>query len=212
VQKLLARQLAKAAKGSGEFDLQALLTLVSEAYEQSDNDRHRTDRSISLMITELEQLNRGLDQLVRERTTALREREVELQAQNMRFDAALKNMPYGLSMFDRHERVIVRNERYSEMYGLSPEQTTPGATLRSILEARIAAGQSPEDGSAYIKQCLADVRRREPYYSEIAMRDGRTLRSITGRWPMAAGSPSIRTSPRRSKPSRKSPIWPVTTA
>jgi hypothetical protein len=31
VHKLLARQLAKAAKGSGEFDLQALLTLVSEA-------------------------------------------------------------------------------------------------------------------------------------------------------------------------------------
>ena len=48
--KLLARQLAKATKGSGEVDLQALLALVAEAYEQSDNDRHRTDRSISLMI------------------------------------------------------------------------------------------------------------------------------------------------------------------
>ena len=33
----------------------------------------------------------------------------------MRFDAALKNMPYGLCMFDRDERVIVRNERYSEI-------------------------------------------------------------------------------------------------
>jgi diguanylate cyclase (GGDEF)-like protein/PAS domain S-box-containing protein len=175
VHKLLARQLAKAAKGSGEFDLQALLTLVSEAYEQSDNDRHRTDRSISLMVGELEQLNRGLDQLVQERTAALREREAELQAQNMRFDAALKNMPYGLCMFDRSECVIVRNERYSEMYGLSPEQTAPGVTLRSILDARIARGYSPEDGSAYIKQCLTDVRRREPYYSEIAMRDGRTF-------------------------------------
>jgi PAS domain-containing protein len=115
VHKLLARQLAKAAKGSGEFDLQALLTLVSEAYEQSDNDRHRTDRSISLMVGELEQLNRGLDQLVQERTAALREREAELQAQNMRFDAALKNMSHGLCMFDRHERLIVCNERYGEM-------------------------------------------------------------------------------------------------
>jgi PAS domain-containing protein len=130
VHKLLARQLAKAAKGSGEFDLQALLTLVSEAYEQSDNDRHRTDRSISLMITELEQLNRGLDKLVQERTAALREREAELQAQNMRFDAALKNMPYGLCMYDRDEHLIVCNERFSEMYGLAPEQTAPGMTLR----------------------------------------------------------------------------------
>ena len=72
--KLLARQLAKAANGSGEFELQALLTLVSEAYEQSDNDRDRTDRSIALMVAELEQLNRGLDRLVQERTAALRER------------------------------------------------------------------------------------------------------------------------------------------
>jgi diguanylate cyclase (GGDEF)-like protein/PAS domain S-box-containing protein len=175
VHKLLARQLAKAAKGSGEFDLQALLTLVSEAYEQSDNDRHRTDRSISLMVGELEQLNRGLDQLVQERTAALREREAELQAQNMRFDAALKNMSHGLCMFDRHERLIVCNERYSEMYGVPPEQMKRGVTLLSILEARVAAGHSPEDARGYIEQRLAEVRRREPYYIENAMRDGRTF-------------------------------------
>ncbi|MGA9321242.1 MAG: diguanylate cyclase, partial [Xanthobacteraceae bacterium] len=172
--KLLARQLAKAANGSGEFELQALLTLVSEAYEQSDNDRDRTDRSIALMVAELEQLNRGLDQLVQERTAALREREAELEAQNLRFDAALKNMPYGLCMFNGDEHLIVCNERYGEMYGLTPEQTAPGMTLRSILDARIANGRSPADGAAYIKRCLTDVRRREPYYSEVGLRDGRT--------------------------------------
>jgi PAS domain S-box-containing protein len=175
VHKLLARQLAKATKGSAEPDLQKLLALVSEAYEQSDKDRNRTERSISLMIGELEQLNRGLDQLVQERTAALRERESELQAQNMRFDAALSNMPYGLGMYDADERLIVCNERYSEMYGLSPQQIRPGMTLLSIFEARIAAGTSPEDGEAYIKQGLIGVRRREPYYTEITMRDGRTF-------------------------------------
>jgi hypothetical protein len=44
VHKLLARQIAKAAKSSGEFDLEALLALVSEAYEKSDSDRHPTAR------------------------------------------------------------------------------------------------------------------------------------------------------------------------
>jgi diguanylate cyclase (GGDEF)-like protein/PAS domain S-box-containing protein len=185
VHKLLARQLAKAVKGPGDVDLQALLALVSEAYEQSDNDRHRTDRSISLMINELEQLNRGLDQLVQERTTALRERESELQAQNLRFDAALKNMPYGLCMFDRNERLIVCNERYSEMYGLTPDQTKRGVTLRSILEARVAAGHSPEDANSYIEQRLAEVRGCEPYYAENGMRDGRTF-AVNHR-PMADG-------------------------
>ena len=161
--KLLARQLAKATTSSGELDLQALLALVAEAYEQSDNDRHRTDRSIALMIKELEQLNRGLDQLVQERTAALREREAELQAQNLRFDTALKNMAHGLCMFDRNERLIVCNERYAEIYGLTPELAKPGVTLRAILEARVAGPNGPLHADGYVEDRLAEVRKREPY-------------------------------------------------
>jgi diguanylate cyclase (GGDEF)-like protein len=61
------------------------------------------------------------------------------------------------------------------MYGLASDQTKPGATLRSILEARVAVGHSPEDARGYIERRLAEVRIREPYYVENAMRDGRTF-------------------------------------
>ncbi|MGB7101230.1 MAG: diguanylate cyclase [Xanthobacteraceae bacterium] len=173
--KLLARQLAKAVKDSGEVDLQTLLALVAEAYEQSDNDRHRTDRSIALMIKELEQLNRGLDQLVQERTAALREREAELQAQNLLFDAALRNMAHGLCMFDRDERLIVCNDRYAELSGLTPDLVKPGVTLRAILEARVAGGGRPLHADNYVDDRLAQIRKGEPYDIEIAMRDGSVL-------------------------------------
>ena len=62
--KLFARQLAKATTPSGEVDLDELLKLVGSAYEQADRDCRRTDRSISLMIEELDTLNRGLERLV----------------------------------------------------------------------------------------------------------------------------------------------------
>jgi diguanylate cyclase (GGDEF)-like protein/PAS domain S-box-containing protein len=185
VHKLLARQLAKAAKASGEVDLQSLLSLVSTAYEQSDADRQRTDRSIALMIAELEQLNLGLDKLVQERTAELRDREFELQAQNLRFDAAIENMPHGLCMFDRNERLIVCNGRYGEIYGLSPEQTKPGVTLRSILEARVRAGYHPEEPDVYVERILTKVRSNQPYYTEYPMCDGR-LFAVNHR-PMAGG-------------------------
>jgi diguanylate cyclase (GGDEF)-like protein/PAS domain S-box-containing protein len=175
VHKILARQLAKLQKRFGEVDLPALLQLVSEAYEQSDTDRRRTDRSISLMIQELEQLNRELDRLVQERTAALREREAELRAQNLRFDAALKNMAHGLSMFDKNQRLIVCNDRYHEMYGLTPDQTKPGTALRAILEARLAAGVRAEDGHAFIKERLRNVLGRKPYCVENEFYDGRTI-------------------------------------
>jgi diguanylate cyclase (GGDEF)-like protein len=185
VHKLLARQLAKAAKAWGEVDLQALLALVATAYEQSDADRQRTDRSIALMIGELEQLNHGLDKLVQERTAELRDREFELQAQNLRFDAAIENMPHGLCMFDRNERLIVCNARYGEIYDLSPEQTKPGVTLRSILEARVKAGYHPGETDLYVESILTKVRSNQPYYTEYPMCDGRIF-AVNHR-PMAGG-------------------------
>lgn len=171
--KLLARQLAKATTGSGQLCLQELLQLVSEAYQQCDKDYSRTDRSISLMVEELSQLNGRLDRLVQERTAELREREAELRAQNLRFDAALENMAHGLCMFDKDERVIVCNERYTKMYGLTREQAKTGTSLRSILEARVAAGNCPHDAVAYIDLRLQEVRASKAYYSENKLRDGR---------------------------------------
>jgi len=182
--KLLSRQLAKSQRASSEIDLRALLQLVSDAYEQADSDRRRTDRSISLMIKELEQLNRRLDQLVQERTSALGEREAELRAQNLRFDAALQNMAHGLCMFDKDERLIVCNERYLEMYGHTRERIKPGTTLREILQTRVV-GMSSEDAEAYIEQRLQPVHRREPSYSENKLRDGRFI--AVNYQPMADG-------------------------
>ena len=49
-----------------------------------------------------------------------------LKEQNMLFDAALNNMLQGLSMFDGRERLLVFNNRFIEMYGLSREAIRPG--------------------------------------------------------------------------------------
>src|SRR5258708_35449821 len=86
MKSLFARQLAKATKPCGNVDIDALGLLVSSAYEQSDQDRRRTDRSIALMIEELDHLNRGLERLVEERPAAFRQREAKRQAQTFRFD------------------------------------------------------------------------------------------------------------------------------
>ena len=72
-----------------------------------------------------------------------------LRSQNIRFDTALNNMSQGLCMFDADQRLIVCNDRYRQMYGLSREQVKPGTTIREIFEARIAnglfAGATPAD-------------------------------------------------------------------
>ena len=94
---------------------------------------------------------------------------------NLRFNAALENMAHALCMFDSEQRLIVCNKRYSEMYGLTPEQTEPGTTLRSVLEARVAAGRSPEDAEAYIAEILEASTKSESYSVISELRDGRVI-------------------------------------
>jgi hypothetical protein len=48
--KLYAKQLAKATNQSGKVDLDLLGQLVSAAFEETDRDRRRVDRSITLMV------------------------------------------------------------------------------------------------------------------------------------------------------------------
>ncbi len=183
--RLFARQLAKATKPSGEVDIAALGELVIEAYTQADRDRRRTDRSIGLMVEELDQLNRGLEQQVEERTAALRERENELQAQNLRFDAALRHMSQALLMFDGSHRLVICNQRYIEMYELSTEVVKPGCTFRELLEHRKICGNFPDDVSAYMTNHRAAIARGQIYNRIAELPDGRTI--VVVNHPMANG-------------------------
>ena len=70
----------------------------------------------------------------------LAEKATELEATNLRFDAALNNMSQGLCMFDAEQKVVVSNARYGEIYHLSRDQIKPGTSLRQILEYRRAMG------------------------------------------------------------------------
>jgi diguanylate cyclase (GGDEF)-like protein len=87
-------------------------------------------------ITEREELNARLAR----QNELLQEREEELRAQNIRFNAAMSNMSQGLCLFDANQRVVLANDRYAEIYGLSPDHVKPGTTLRQIFEARAASG------------------------------------------------------------------------
>src|SRR5262249_60654223 len=107
-----------------------------------------------------------------------------LPEQTGRFASAMEHMAHGLCMYDRDARLVICNSRYAELYNLAPDQIRPGTSLRSILEARVAAGQTPADTKAYIDRRLAEGSTQQPYYVENGLRDGRT---IPGRPPPMQG-------------------------
>ncbi len=64
-------------------------------------------------------------------------------------DIALNNMTQGVVMFDAGGRLIVHNQRYLEIYGLSPDVVKPGAMLADIIQHRFAKGSLTRDPRDY---------------------------------------------------------------
>jgi diguanylate cyclase (GGDEF)-like protein/PAS domain S-box-containing protein len=117
---------------------------------------------------------------------ALIQQEEKLRTQNLRFDAALNNMPQGLVMLDREMRLIVCNSRYLEIMGLSPAVVKPGATLREIVEHGAAMGLHPtETAESVLAARMALFARGEPAVLTIALSNSRTIQ--TAYRPMADG-------------------------
>ncbi len=106
----------------------------------------------------------------------LNQREAELTGQNERFHAALENMSQGLCMFDHEQRLIVCNELYASMYGLSNDLVKPGTAFRQILEHRIRHDVFVgDDSEKYIEERLAAVSEDEASTKIQLLSDGRVF-------------------------------------
>jgi diguanylate cyclase (GGDEF)-like protein len=181
--RLVAKQIAKASDAEGVLDVDKLVRLVTGAYGEFDRDRRRTDRSMALMIEEIDAINRNLEELVAKRTAELRARERDLQAQNMRFDTAINHMSQGLLLFDRAQRLVVCNQRFIEMYGLSKDVVVPGSSFRDIIAHRKATGSFAGDDAEYCTRVLSNAALKNTMIIDTP--DGRSIQIVSE--PLADG-------------------------
>ena len=61
-------------------------------------------------------------------------------------------------MFDAQTRIVVRNQRYLEMYSLSPQVVRPGCTLRELMQHRKDTGIFSGDIESYCQKIIDGVR------------------------------------------------------
>jgi len=103
-------------------------------------------------------------------------RTLELELQNIRFDAAINNMLHGLSMFDAQNRLIVCNRQYAELYGLPPELTRPGTSFWDMLDDGAKTGMvSIGDSEARRKVLEAVIGAARPFRDNLKMVNGRVI-------------------------------------
>ena len=106
-----------------------------------------------------------------------------LMLDKQRLDRAVNNMTQGLLLFDASERLVVCNQRYIEMYGLSADLVKPGVSFRDIIRHRKATGSLVDDEEEYIETVLQDIDRKTVTVIETS--DGRAVQIINE--PLADG-------------------------
>jgi diguanylate cyclase (GGDEF)-like protein len=121
--------------------------------------------------------------VVRKLSQQYRASERRLTLEKQRLDRAVNNMTQGLLMFDASEQLVVCNQRYLDMYALSPDVVKPGTGFRDIIRHRKATGSFMGDEEAYIAAVLREVDRRQVNIIEIP--DGRSMQIINE--PLADG-------------------------
>jgi diguanylate cyclase (GGDEF)-like protein len=111
-------------------------------------------------------------------TKDLAKNSIELRETNTRFDAALANMPTGLSMFDADGRLMVCNERYIELYGMSSDLVRRGADIYDIVAHRKTTSGLDMDARAYVNDFRNDLLTDGRSVKISRMDDGRVM-SVT---------------------------------
>jgi methyl-accepting chemotaxis protein len=108
-----------------------------------------------------------------------------MQIDNTRMGVAINNMSHGLCMFDRHERLVICNSPYMELYQLSNDVVKPGCTLTGLLEHRIANGTFSRGIEEYRQTLVGGMRQGKIITNEVKSATGRMVLVINR--PMAEG-------------------------
>ncbi|MBR0756851.1 EAL domain-containing protein [Bradyrhizobium jicamae] len=106
-----------------------------------------------------------------------------LTIEKLRLDTAVNNMTQGLLLFDSSQRLVICNQRYIEMYGLSADIVRPGCSFHDVIEHRRQTGSFTGDVDRYVNLVLRDITTRNMMV--IATPDGRSIQVVNE--PLADG-------------------------
>jgi PAS domain S-box-containing protein len=147
----IRRQISRIAKVAARLGAGDLTARVLPPYPKGELGRLMT--VLNTTADSLERQRHDIEDL----NEKLRGSQSLVALEKQRLDLALNNMTQGLLLFDRDTRIVICNQRYIEMYGLSPEVVKPGCTLRELIAHRLATGSFKGNVDAYGAAILRDL-------------------------------------------------------
>ncbi len=116
--------------------------------------------------------------VIRRMTLQNREAQGRLELQKHRLDTALNNMAQGLVLYDASARIVVCNQRYVDMYGLSNDVIKPGCHFSDVIRHRKETGTFKGDVDEFCSTVLGNVAQGKITHSVLESGDGRSIRIV----------------------------------
>jgi diguanylate cyclase (GGDEF)-like protein len=106
----------------------------------------------------------------------LSQRRLALEKQ--RLDTAVNNMTQGLLFFDSSQRLVICNQRYVEMFGVSRDVIKPGCSFRELLMHRQETGTFTDNVDEYCAAILHKLADGEAFQRILVTADGRSIQVL----------------------------------
>lgn len=163
---LFRTQCAEAIAADGSVDPRQLIHFVLKTYRQQRAEIRTADHALIAARAR----NLGLTYEIEALAAAVAEKDQVIEA-------VLQNLPLGLSIFDKQQRLTIFNRRFRDLFNFAEDDVTPGTPIATLL-ARVA-GKEEAAGRAmradHRRSVAADgtkIRRRD-----WRMDDGRHIES-----------------------------------
>ena len=162
-------RIAKMARRLGAGDLTARVAPPYPGGELGSlmTVLNHTASSLELQRRDIEELNQKL------------RRAQELEAlEKQRLDVAVNNMAQGLILYDASERVVICNQQFTKMMGMSPLVVKPGCTFREVIAHRGETGSLATGVEEYRATFLRNIAAGHHTPIVSTMSDGRSIQVV----------------------------------
>ncbi|MBY5836981.1 EAL domain-containing protein [Rhizobium leguminosarum] len=163
---LFWQQCTQAVTDDGSIDAQRLMDLVIATYRVHESNYDEIERSVETLLRE--------NHVLRGNMSALSQ---AFDGQKKLFEIILNNLPLGLSVFDADQRLTLSNTRFRQLFGLTQENLTAGATIAD-LTAKMRGTESTKPGRRTGRLSAATARSSRLRRREWLMDDGRIIQSM----------------------------------
>ena len=116
---------------------------------------------------------------------------LDYSGQSLRFSkdvlaATLEHIDPGVSVIDRHQRLVAWNSRYLDLFNYPPGMVRVGAPIADMIRYNATHGEcGPGEVENHVERRLNHMRRRQRHSFERVREDGRVFKTVGG--PMPGG-------------------------